>query len=32
MMNGYADGTFGPNDTLTRGQFVSVLDRLGLLE
>ncbi|WP_275576477.1 N-acetylmuramoyl-L-alanine amidase [Mangrovibacillus cuniculi] len=32
IMNGYADGTFGPNDTLTRGQFVSVLDRLGLLE
>lgn len=32
IVNGYTDGNFGPNDPLTRGQLVAVLDRLGLLD
>lgn len=31
-MLGYNDQKFGVNDPLTRGQFVTVLDRLGLLD
>lgn len=32
VMSGYTDGSFGPNDNLTRAQLASVLDRLGLLD
>lgn len=32
ILKGYTNGDFGPNDPLTRGQFATVLDRLGLLK
>lgn len=32
VINGYGDGTFKPNEPVTRGQLAVILDRLGLLE
>ena len=30
LMNGYSDGRFGPNDTLSRAQLAQILFNLGL--
>lgn len=32
IMSGYADGNFGPNDPVTRGQLAAIMDRLKLLD
>jgi N-acetylmuramoyl-L-alanine amidase len=32
IMNGHIDGSWGPNDPVTRGQLAVILDRMGLLE
>ena len=29
-MTGYGDGTFGPEDPVTRAQLAAVIDRLGV--
>jgi N-acetylmuramoyl-L-alanine amidase CwlA len=32
VINGHSDGSFGPNEPVTRGQLAVILDRLGLLD
>ena len=32
IMNGYEDGSFKPNQPVTRAQLAAILDRLGLLD
>ena len=32
IVKGYEDGSFKPNESLTRAQLCAILDRLGLLD